>query len=93
MSYKQTYADHKYLFDIGPAADMTGGYVDSEDLDKMLKTPTRKMAESCLLHQIQYWFQAGTEDMGGDNCNKMPIDLVDEFPRIIEIAEDYCCDI
>lgn len=93
MSYKETYKDWKYLFDIGPASDMTGGYVDSEDLDRMLKTPTRKMAERCLSSQITYWFQVGTEDGCGDCCGMMPIDLVDEFPEIIEIAERHYCDI
>jgi len=72
---------------------MTGGYVDSHDLDKMLKTPTRKMAESCLYSQLIYWFQVGTEDMGGDYSGKMPIELVSYFPRIRDIAEDYGCDI
>ena len=92
MSYKKTYDDHKFLFDIGSASDMTGGYVDSEDLDEMLKTPTKKTAENCLLRQINYWFEVGTES-GGKNGGMSALDLVDEFPRIREIAEEYGCDI
>ncbi len=93
MSYKQAYEDHKFLFGIGAASDMTGGYVDSEDLDKLLKSPTKKTAESVLWSQITYWFQVGTEAGCGDYDGMMPIELVDEFPRIREIAEDYGCDI
>ena len=92
MSYKQTYEDHKYLFGIGAASDMTGGYVDSHDLDAMLKTPTKKMAEFCLYRQITYWFQVGTEE-GGDHSNMSSLQLVEEFPKIRDIAERYDCDI
>lgn len=87
MSYKQAYKDHKYLFDIGFADDMTGGYVDSEDLKRMLKNPNKSTAEMCLDNQIRYWFQVGTE--GGLN----PISLVDEYPKIQDIADRYCINI
>ena len=92
MSYKETYKDWKYLFDIGPASDMTGGYVDSEDLDKMLKSPTKKTAENCLYNQIVYWFDVGTED-SGEYGGMSALELVDEFPEIREIAERQYCDI
>ena len=94
MSYKKAYEDHSFLFGIGPASDMTGGYVDSEDLDKLLKSPSRKTAEGVLWSQRNYWFQVGTEGgAGGDYCGMMPVELVDEFPRIAEIAEEYNFDI
>ncbi len=89
MSYQQAFEDHKYLFDIGPASDMTGGYVDSEDLGILLKSPTKKTAKECLVRQIEYWFQAGVEDAAGKSAK----DLVEEFPEIEEIAERYFCDI
>lgn len=37
MTYDEVYKDHSFLFGIGPADDMTGGYVDSHDLDSLLK--------------------------------------------------------
>ena len=86
MSYKKAYEDHQFLFGIGIAADMTGGYVDSEDLDTLLKSPSKKTAERICWRQIDYWFQVGTED--GQSAS----DLVDEFPRIRVIADDYGCD-
>ena len=60
MKYEEVYKDHSYLWSIGPANDMTGGYVDQEDLYKLLKNPTKATAKKCLLEQIEYWF-----DMGG----------------------------
>ncbi len=94
MSYQQAFEDHKYLFDIGPASDMTGGYVDSEDLGILLKSPTKKTAKGCLVRQIEYWFQAGVEDAAGYvGAGKSAKDLVEEFPEIEEIAERYFCDI
>jgi len=61
ITYEVAYRDHKYLWSISPARDMTGGYVDQEDLERMLKTPTKAMAAKCLSSQIQYWFERGTE--------------------------------
>ena len=61
MAYKQTFNDHCYLWKIAPARDMTGGYVDQEDLDRMLKNPTKKQATNCLEDQIDYWFQIGPD--------------------------------
>ncbi len=92
MNYEETYKDHKYLFDIGPASDMTGGYVDSEDLGYMLKNPSKKGAVRCLSRQIDYWFQVGTENGVGFNDGKMPCELVDEYPLIKEIADRHCCE-
>ena len=95
MTYEQAKEDHEYLWETyGPADDMTGGYVDSEDLDKMLKTPSKKMASKCLKHQIYYWFQVGTESgAGGCDAGKTPSELVDDYPEIIDIAERYFCEI
>lgn len=64
MTYEQALKDWEYLWNIDCANDMTGGYVDQEDLDKLLKNPTKATAKGCLCHQIAYWFQAGTESHG-----------------------------
>ncbi len=83
MGYKQAYNDHCYLWDIASAADMTGGYVDQEDLAKLLKNPTKKQAEECLTDQITYWFQVGPD----------PYDAPLEFwrdRRVKAIARRYC---
>ncbi|MCK5133208.1 MAG: hypothetical protein KAR40_13785 [Candidatus Sabulitectum sp.] len=86
MSYKQALADHKVLWGIAPAGDMSGGYVDQEDLDRLLKSPTKKTAEKCLIRQIVYWFEVGMDkfDYPGsfDDCAK-------EHPEILAIKKRY----
>lgn len=91
MAYEQAYKDHQYLWDTyGPAEDMTGGYVDSEDLDKLLKSPTRATANQCLESQIDYWFQVGPDpDAGKTNLDVQTI--LDSDERVREIAERYGC--
>ncbi len=83
--YDQAFRDHSYLWtEYGPAADMTGGYVDQGDLDKLLANPTQKTAAECLESQIRYWFQVGT-----DNGSPEIISATD--PNIEEIRERYGC--
>ncbi|MBD8556343.1 hypothetical protein IFT84_17685 [Rhizobium sp. CFBP 8762] len=88
IPYEQVRSDHEYLWDIAPAHDMTGGYVDQEDLRLMLRTPTKSMASKCYLSQIEYWFQAGP-DRTGDAMHDIP--WQDE--RVREIAERYAIDV
>ena len=72
IGYAQARRDHEYLWSFGPAQDMTGGYVDQEDLERLLKNPTKKMAAQCYCDQIQYWLEAGPDEtfaapwQGGD---------------------------
>lgn len=84
--YDQAYADWNYLWtEYGPASDMTGGYVDQDDLARLLKSPTKTTAADCLDNQIIYWFQVGPEKY----CNRPdPNDA-----RLQEIAERYCAEI
>lgn len=67
MKYEQALADWQYLWKISPAYDMTGGYEDQCDLERMLMTPTKRMAAKCLSSQVEYWFQAGPTD---DPCGQ-----------------------
>ena len=63
ITYEQAFKDHAYLWETyAAAADMTGGYVDQEDLARMLRKPTKNTARKCLCNQIQHWFSAGTDD-------------------------------
>lgn len=85
-SYNQAKSDHDYLWNTyGPAADMTGGYVDSEDLALMLENPTKKQAEFCLIAQIEYWFMAGPEPK--EAMSKSYVEINFDDPRIVEIAK------
>lgn len=60
--YDQALADWEYLWTTyGPAEDMTGAYVDQDDLKKLLRSPTKKTAAECLEAQIDYWFTAGPD--------------------------------
>ncbi len=93
VTYEQAKADHKVLWDIGPADDMTGGYVDQDDLDKLLASPNKRTAKNCFISQIEYWFQVGTETrcFGGREISN-PSDIKLDHPEIIEIAERYNCE-
>jgi hypothetical protein len=87
MKYEEVLEDWKFLFEgIDSASDMTGGYVDQEDLCKLLKSPTKATAKSCLLNQIEYWFDAGTEEY---NCIMDTERLLRKYPQARPIAEKY----
>ena len=89
MTYKQYFEDWDYLFSkIGVANDMTGGYVDSQDLDVLLESPSKATAKGCLSRQIDYWFQSGIE-YSNEHKGKSIYDLVEEFPKINDIAERH----
>lgn len=86
ITYEQAFADHTYLWDTyGPANDMTGGYVDQGDLDRLLKSPTKATAKGCLCNQIVYWFQVGP-----DHClAPHQVELDRDDPILQEIAERH----
>lgn len=86
ISYEQARTDHEYLWDVyGPAADMTGGYVDQEDLAKLLRDPTKKTATACYTSQIVYWFTVGPERPEYRTAS----DLWKYDTMVYEIAERY----
>lgn len=79
-SYDQAFKDWDYLWTTyGEAHDMTGGYVDQDDLKKLLRSPTKATAASCLISQIGYWFSVGPDGLHPD-----PEDAI-----LCEIAERY----
>ena len=85
MTYDQAREDHEYLWNTyGPAFDMTGGYVDQEDLWKLMKSPTKKTARECYESQVAYWFASGCSDGGFDLST---INWTD--PMVREIAERH----
>ncbi len=93
MTYDEMYKDWDYLFNtISTANDMTGGYVDSEDLERLLKNPSKTTAKNCLSKQIDYWFQVGLEH-SNEHIGKTVFDLADEFPKLTEIAERHFKDL
>lgn len=88
-TYEQVRKQWETLWKIGQADDMTGGYVDQNDLEKLLKNPTKQTAKKCMESQIEYWLDSGTEEKpisGGDYTLEM---LIEEYPQIRKIAEDY----
>ena len=89
MTYDDVYKDWNYLFHaVGHAYDMTGGYVDSDDLDRLIKKPSKSTAKQCMKGQIDYWFNAGLEYQI-EHDRKGIYDLMEEFPRIEEIAKRH----
>lgn len=83
VSYEQAREDHEYLWSIAPANDMTGGYVDQEDLAKLLKSPSKATARDLYVDQINYWFLAGPQE--DDQAGEVPW----HDPRVVEIAHRY----
>jgi hypothetical protein len=84
VSYATAFKDHSYLWnEYAPAEDMTGGYEDSRDLDKLLAKPSKATAEKCLESQIVYWFQSGPDSF---DC---PDGINWDDPEIVEIGERY----
>jgi hypothetical protein len=89
MKYEEIYKDWLFLWNVGAANDMTGGYVDSEDLFKLLKNPSKKTAYECLISQITYWFQNGPDIMG-----KVPeyYEIIKNNPEVKDLYEKYNMD-
>lgn len=90
MTYDEVRKDWKVLFkEYGEAYDMTGGYVDQEDLELMLENPTKRQAKYCMMQQIGYWFQVGPDisefESAKDNLQR----LLETDPVIQGIAEKY----
>lgn len=89
ITYEQAYKDRQYLWQThGAAHDMTGDYVDSEDMEKLLKSPTKATARKCLISQIEYWFRIGP-DLAFAKTGR---EEREADPRVLEIAERYECD-
>ena len=90
MTHEQALADHDYLWrTYGPAKDISGGYVDQDDLAKLLRKPTRSVARDALCNQIRYWFAVGPDaELGAPLREVTP----DDFPSdqmVREIAERH----
>ena len=93
ITYAQAFADHQYLWKTyAPASDMTGGYVDSYDLKKLLASPTKATARDCLSSQIRYWMAVGPEDCTADRAvlRGLTIDMtVTEIADRHGVSEEY----
>ena len=75
MNYVQARKDHECLWDTyAPASDITGAYVDQDDLADLLRSPTKTTARNCYVRQIQHWFRFGPErgGRGGDEWKTDP---------------------
>lgn len=82
ITHEQAYFDRQYLWKtFGPARDMTGGYVDQDDLEALLRRPTKEEAARCLRSQITYWFEVGPDSFYGE------VDRED--PTLLAIAERH----
>ena len=84
LTYEQAFEDHAYLWETyGPAYDMTGGYTDQEDLDRLLRSPSKATARECLHNQIVYWFQVG---FGAGGYGSSGMDAIKADLRVEQIA-------
>ena len=90
ITYAQAYKDHSYLWAIAPADDMTGAYVDQEDLEKLLAMPTKATARDCLVNQIEYWFERGPDRHLVDQPVEGTYEsIVSMYPEVEDICERY----
>jgi len=90
MTYEQVLKDWQVLFeDIGMARDMTGGYVESEDLIKLLKSPSRATAKDCLKRQIKYWLEKGPDFNFINGGVKTYQEICEEYPIVRKIENRY----
>lgn len=86
ITYQQALSDRQYLWQTyGPAYDYNGAYIVENDLDKLLKSPTKRTATECLCDQIVYWYEAGPEN----KFVRDPSRINWEDPKIQEIAERH----
>lgn len=89
--YEQARADHEYLWSTYAAADdMTGAYVDQQDLTRLMQSPTTATATRVYESQIHYWFEKGPDmneraRRGLDECMR-------DDPKIEEIADRHFCE-
>ena len=83
MTYEQALEDRDYLFrTYGPASDMTGGWVEGDYLEELLRQPTKTKAKNILSGLVCYWFETGYDR---NNCyDKAAPDMTD--PKLVEIA-------
>ena len=88
--YEQARQDHAYLWrNYGPACDMTGGYVDSDDLKKLLEKPTKATATKCFGDQICYWFQVGPDELFGSGRDWQADPVVEQIAKRHGAIEYY----
>jgi len=89
ITYEQARKDHEYLWSIyGPAYDMAGGYVDQEDLVRLLESPTKATARKCYCKQIDHWFEAGFDDCGYMGIDEI-LKITEGDKTVSEIAERH----
>lgn len=90
VTYEQAFEDHAYLWSIGPAWVMTGDYTDQEDLDELLKNPTKITARDCLKRQIAYWFQVGPDISDCRDARLARVkQLITTDPKVHGLRERY----
>ncbi len=82
VTYAQARTDHEYLWAYGPMEDISGAYVDQDDLKLLLECPTKTTARDCYERQIIAWFQRGPEVGAGEGWQT--------DPKVREIGSRYC---
>lgn len=95
IKYEEAMADRNYLFDnYGQPYDMTGGYVEGEHFEKLLRNPTKSAARDECINQIDYWFSSGV-DLSESSLNpkgmRWPKEAAKDA-RVHDINLKYGCD-
>ena len=59
MTFQEVKKDYLELMDIGYPYDMTGGFVDAEQMEPVILNPTKLKAKKYMISVIEYGFQFG----------------------------------
>jgi len=60
MTFEEVKKDYLEIYDKwGAPDDMTGGFVDSEHMEHVIRNPTKKNARDYMIKVINYGFQVG----------------------------------
>ena len=62
IDYKQARSDYQYLETYGPVHDITERCSPEDNLERMLRNPTRAEAREIYIDLIEAWFRNGWED-------------------------------
>lgn len=93
LTYDKVFPMWKFLFeDVACANDMTGAYCDQEDLESLIKDPSKKNATNIMKKQIEYWFSHGIEYSMKYNRSMNIFDFIAIFPKIDDIAYEFDID-
>ena len=87
MTFEEVKADYIEIVEKhGFPSDMTGGFSDAAQMEKVIRNPTKANAKKYMLNVIAYGFQVGEfwNAEAGDKYNRISINECETVKRIYE---------